>query len=62
LLAAMSAVEDLPAEQQEAVLAYYVDEEPHSAIAARMGRTPKAVAMLIYRGLTALRSRLNPRE
>jgi RNA polymerase sigma-70 factor (ECF subfamily) len=62
LLAAMNAVEQLPAEQQEAVLLYYVDEQPHSAIAARMGRTPKAVAMLIYRGLAALRARLNPQE
>ena len=50
------------AEQQEALLAYYVEEQPHSAIAARMGRTTKAVAMLIYRGLTTLRERLNPQE
>jgi RNA polymerase sigma-70 factor (subfamily 1) len=62
LLAAMHAVEQLPPEQQEAVLAYYVDGEPHSVIAARMGRTTKAVAMLIYRGLSALRAHLKPHE
>jgi RNA polymerase sigma-70 factor (ECF subfamily) len=62
LMRVMNAVEHLPAEQQEALLAYYVEEQPHSAIAARMGRTTKAVAMLIYRGLTTLRERLNPQE
>jgi RNA polymerase sigma-70 factor (ECF subfamily) len=62
LLTATQALEQLPADQQEVLLAYYVDGEPHSVIAARMGRTPKAVAMLIYRGLTALRERLRPQE
>jgi RNA polymerase sigma-70 factor, ECF subfamily len=62
LLAAMNALDQLPGEQREAVLSYYVEEEPHSVIAARMGRTPKAVAMLIYRGLATLRERLNPQE
>jgi RNA polymerase sigma-70 factor (ECF subfamily) len=62
LLAVMRAVEQLPDEQREAVLAYYVADAPHGVIAARMGRTPKAVAMLIYRGLTTLRERLNPQE
>jgi RNA polymerase sigma-70 factor (subfamily 1) len=58
VLAALEAVKQLPAEQQEAVLAYYLDGEPHGVIAARMGRTTKAVAMLIYRGLSVLRERL----
>jgi RNA polymerase sigma-70 factor, ECF subfamily len=62
LLAAMAAVDQLPPEQRDAVLAYYVMEEPHSVIAARMGRTPKAVAMLIYRGLEALRARLDAKK
>jgi RNA polymerase sigma-70 factor (ECF subfamily) len=58
LLAVLEAVKQLPAEQQEAVLSYYLEEQPLGVIAARMGRTTKAVAMLIYRGLTVLRERL----
>ena len=62
LLAVMKAVEQLPADQEEAVLSYFLEGEPHSVIAARMGRTTKAVAMLIYRGLTTLRECLHPQE
>jgi RNA polymerase sigma-70 factor (ECF subfamily) len=58
LLAVLEAVKQLPAEQQEAVLSYYLEGQPHGVIAERMGRSPKAVAMLIYRGLTVLRERL----
>ncbi len=62
LLAVMNALEQIPAEQREAVLSYDVEAEPQRVIAARMGRTTKAVAMLIYRGLTTLRERLHPLE
>jgi len=55
------AIDGLPEEQREAILRHYLMGEPASVIAGQMGKTPKAVAMLLYRELTALRERL-PRE
>jgi RNA polymerase sigma-70 factor (ECF subfamily) len=58
LLAVAAAMEELPAEQREVVFRHYLMEEPPSVIAERLGRTTKAVAMLLYRGLKTLRARL----
>jgi RNA polymerase sigma-70 factor (ECF subfamily) len=62
LFAVARAVEELPAEQREAVLLHYLMGEPPSEIGMLLGRTPKAVAMLLYRGLKALRERLRTEE
>jgi RNA polymerase sigma-70 factor (ECF subfamily) len=55
------AIDGLHPDQREAILRHYLTGEPASVIAGQMGKTPKAVAMLLYRGLTELRKRL-PRE
>jgi RNA polymerase sigma-70 factor (subfamily 1) len=65
LLDAVSqAVEQLPEDQREVVIRHYLQGAPMNEIARdlRPGCTPKAAAMLLYRGLRALRERLGTEE
>jgi RNA polymerase sigma-70 factor (subfamily 1) len=57
-------VEQLPADQREVVVRHYLQGETMNEIARdlRPGCTPKAAAMLLYRGLRALRERLGAEE
>jgi RNA polymerase sigma-70 factor (subfamily 1) len=57
-------VERLPADQREVVVRHYLQGETMNQIARdlRPGCTPKAAAMLLYRGLRALRGRLGAEE
>jgi RNA polymerase sigma-70 factor (ECF subfamily) len=52
------ALDALPEDQREAVLLRHFAGLPLADIAARLERTSGAVALLIHRGLTTLRSRL----
>ncbi len=65
LLDAVSrAVEQLPEDQREVIVRHYLQGETMSEIAPdlRLGCTPKAAAMLLYRGMKALRQRLGTEE
>jgi RNA polymerase sigma-70 factor (ECF subfamily) len=58
------AVEQLPEDQREVVVRHYLQGETMNEIACdlRPGCTPKAAAMLLYRGLRALREQLGTEE
>jgi RNA polymerase sigma-70 factor (ECF subfamily) len=59
LLAAVArAIDVLPDDQGEAILRHHLLGESTAEVAAQMGRTPDAVKMLLYRGMKALRERL----
>lgn len=58
LFALASALTILPEAQREAVEMRYLQNLSLNEIAARMGRTPGAVAGLLHRGLEALRQQL----
>ena len=58
LLALADALADLPDDQREALLLKHCQGLPVADIAARLGRTPAAVAGLLRRGLEQLRGRL----
>ena len=58
LLQLAIAVEDLPADQREAVERHYLHGEKLDAVAAAMERSTAAVAGLIKRGMKRLRERM----
>jgi RNA polymerase sigma-70 factor, ECF subfamily len=53
-----AAVEQLPESQRDAIIYRHLHETPVAQIAERMGKTEKAVAMLLYRGMARLRKPL----
>lgn len=55
------ALEDLPADQREAVLARVVEERSYEEIGARADVTTIAARQRVSRGLAALRHRLGDR-
>ena len=56
--AVTTAIEDLPADHGEAILRHYLLGESTAEVARQMERTTDAVKMLLYRGMKALRERL----
>jgi RNA polymerase sigma-70 factor (ECF subfamily) len=52
----------LPEGQREAIVLHYWQELPVAEVAARLNRTPAAVAGLLQRGLKALRALLQQEE
>jgi RNA polymerase sigma-70 factor, ECF subfamily len=52
----------LPEDMQQVLLARHVDDLPHAAIAARLGRSEPAVRMLYLRALRCLRELCRDRE
>jgi RNA polymerase sigma-70 factor (ECF subfamily) len=59
----LAALEQLPADQREAVRLRHIEGLPLDQIAARLGRSVEAVAGLLKRGLHTLRQRLcDPKE
>jgi RNA polymerase sigma-70 factor (ECF subfamily) len=58
LLRLAAAVDQLPDAERDAVIAHYILELPLAEVAARMGRTVKGVAGLLYRGKERLRASL----
>ncbi len=55
---ALEALEQLPAEQREAIVARYVDELDYAEIAARVRCSESVVRQRVSRGLRVLRARL----
>jgi RNA polymerase sigma-70 factor (ECF subfamily) len=58
LLRLASAVEQLPDDQRDVIIYHHLHETPVSQVAEYMGKTEKAVAMLLYRGMARLRELL----
>src|SRR5262249_51285610 len=58
LLRLAAAVEELPEAERDAVVAHYVLELPIAEVAARLGRTEKGAAGLVFRGKRRLRQLL----
>jgi RNA polymerase sigma-70 factor (ECF subfamily) len=58
LLRLAEALDQLPPDQQEAVVLHYLSGQSLSEVATYMGRTPAAVAGLLHRGLRKLRGNL----
>ena len=56
------AIADLPWEQQEAVRLKFIDEWPLAEIAEFLGKTERAVAGLVARGMKRLKDRLKDAE
>jgi RNA polymerase sigma-70 factor, ECF subfamily len=57
-----AALTSLPDAQREAIVLHYWQDLPVAEVAARLGRTPAAVAGLLQRGLKALRALLQQKE
>jgi RNA polymerase sigma-70 factor (ECF subfamily) len=57
-----TALEQLPADQQTAVVLHHLQGVPLAEVAAQMGRTKPAIAGLLHRGMTRLRDLLNGHE
>ncbi|MBN9517697.1 sigma-70 family RNA polymerase sigma factor [bacterium] len=57
-----AAVEELPEDEKDVLVAHCVLGLRVAEVAARVGRTEKAVAMLLYRAKLRLRAKLAPRE
>jgi RNA polymerase sigma factor (sigma-70 family) len=51
-------LDELPAEQREAIRAHVLDERPYPDIAGELGTSEAAVRMRVSRGLAALRGRI----
>jgi RNA polymerase sigma-70 factor (ECF subfamily) len=62
LLRLADAVERLPEAERDAVVAHFVLELPLAEVAARLGRTEKGAAGLVFRGKRRLREMLAGRE
>lgn len=58
LLRLSAALEQLPADQQTALVLHYLQGLPLAELAAQMGRTKPAIAGLLHRGITRLRDLL----
>jgi RNA polymerase sigma-70 factor (ECF subfamily) len=58
LLRLAAAVDQLPDAERDAVIAHYILELPLAEVAARLGRTVKGAACLVYRGKERLRKLL----
>ena len=56
------AIAELPWEQQEAVRLKFIDEWPLTEIADFLGKTERAVAGLVARGMKRLKDRLKDAE
>jgi RNA polymerase sigma-70 factor (ECF subfamily) len=56
------ALEELPADQREAVRLRHLEGLPLAEIADRLGRSEDAVAGLLKRGMRTLRERLKDEE
>jgi RNA polymerase sigma-70 factor (ECF subfamily) len=59
LLRLSTALEQLPDDQQTAVVLHHLQGVPLAEVAAQMGRTKPAVAGLLHRGITRLRDLLD---
>ena len=55
---ALEVLEDLPADQREAVRARVVDERPYEEIAAELHCSPSVVRKRVSRGVQAIRSEM----
>jgi RNA polymerase sigma-70 factor (ECF subfamily) len=53
-----AAIDQLPADQRDVIIYHHLHGAPVAEIAGRMGKTDKAVAMLLYHGKCQLRKRL----
>ena len=60
--AILEALEQLPADQREAVRAYVLSDEPYEQIAARTGAAEATVRKRVSRGLAALRREANEED
>src|SRR5262249_21818788 len=60
LLRVVTAIDQLPADQRDALLLRRLEGLPVAEVAARLGRTEKSVAGLLLRGQAALRKFLDP--
>jgi RNA polymerase sigma-70 factor (ECF subfamily) len=58
LLRLAAAVDRLPEAERDAVIAHFILELPLAEVAARLGRTEKGVAGLLFRGKRRLREQL----
>jgi RNA polymerase sigma-70 factor (ECF subfamily) len=59
LLRLSHALEELPADQQTAVVLHHLQGVPLADVAAQMDRSKSAIAGLLHRGMTRLRDLLN---
>lgn len=62
LLRQAAALDRLPCGERDAVIAHYILELPLAEVAARLGRTDRAVAGLIFRGKRRLRKLMTDSE
>jgi RNA polymerase sigma-70 factor (ECF subfamily) len=60
LLQLAAALDELPADQQTAVVMHHLQGVPLAEVAAQMDRSKPAVAGLLHRGMLRLRDRLMP--
>ena len=58
LVRVAGALDQLPAVQRDVIIYHHLHGTPVAEIAGRMGKTEKAVAMLLYRGKCRLRALL----
>jgi RNA polymerase sigma-70 factor (ECF subfamily) len=58
LVRAAAAVEELPEDQRDVIICHHLHGKRVTEIAEQMGKTEKAVAMLLYRGMAQLRKEL----
>ncbi len=61
LLRLAAALDQLPEDQRDVIIHHHLHATPVAEIAERMGKTPKAVAMLLYRGKRRLHELLAER-
>jgi RNA polymerase sigma-70 factor, ECF subfamily len=62
LLRLAAALDKLPEEQRDVIIHHHLHATPVAEVAERMGKTPKAVAMLLYRGKRRLHELLATEE
>jgi RNA polymerase sigma-70 factor (ECF subfamily) len=62
LLRLAEALDQLPADQQEAVVLHHLQQQSLSEVARHLGRSPAAVAGLLHRGLKKLQELLRDLE
>jgi RNA polymerase sigma-70 factor (ECF subfamily) len=62
LLHLAEALEQLPADQREAIVLHHLRGEPLAGLARQLGRSEGAAAALLHRGLKKLRELLRDRE